>query len=79
MKRKSRVLGPDGNPVQIETLTSEIAAAKIGSVRSPISGDQASGLDPVRLANILLSPDSLDLSTEFLKTSLQEGAACWYM
>lgn len=46
-----------GQPLRREVLTREIAAPMVGSVRSPISGYPADGMDPVRLARILRSAD----------------------
>ncbi|WP_054007888.1 DUF935 domain-containing protein [Cypionkella psychrotolerans] len=55
-----RLLGANGQPINREALTREIAAATVGGVRSPISGYPADGLTPVRLASILRSADAGD-------------------
>lgn len=60
MKRKSKVLGPSGKPVEISLLKEEIAAARVGTVRSPLSAYPADGLDPTSLANILRQADQGD-------------------
>lgn len=57
MDRKPVLLDRWGKPVQRAILKQEVAAAEIGSVRSPISGTPADGLNPLRLANILRSAD----------------------
>ena len=57
---ESQLLDAQGRPVRREVLRSEIAGASIGGVRSPISGYQADGLNPVRLASILRSADQGD-------------------
>ena len=49
-----------GKPVQRAVLTQEISAATLGSVRSPITGYPADGLNPVRLASILREADAGD-------------------
>ncbi|WP_444452029.1 DUF935 domain-containing protein [Rhodobacter capsulatus] len=54
----ARLLGPDGQPVDPVKLKSEIAGAKIATVRSPLSSYPADGLEPVRLANILREADA---------------------
>lgn len=60
MTRKSKVLGPNGQPVDVGVLKEEIAAAQVGTVRSPISAYPADGLDPISLANILRQADHGD-------------------
>jgi len=61
MTRKTqKVLGPNGRPVERTSLTEEIAAPTFGSVRSPVSGYPADGLNPLRLAQILRSADHGD-------------------
>jgi phage gp29-like protein len=47
-------------PVRRELLTQEIAKAEFGTIRSPVSGYPADGLDPVRLATILRQADQGD-------------------
>uniref|UniRef100_A4WS36 DUF935 domain-containing protein n=1 Tax=Cereibacter sphaeroides (strain ATCC 17025 / ATH 2.4.3) TaxID=349102 RepID=A4WS36_CERS5 len=49
-----------GKPVKRAVLTEEISAATLGSVRSPITGYPADGLNPVRLASILREADAGD-------------------
>lgn len=60
MARRPQLLDPYGRPVRRSELVREVAAASIGSIRSPISGTPGDGLDPVRLANILRSADQGD-------------------
>ena len=60
MADKPVLLGPDGQPVTRELLTTEVAAASIGSVRSPITNYPADGLNPSRLASILKQADQGD-------------------
>ncbi len=57
MADKPVLLGPDGEPIQRELLTQEIAAATVTGVRSPFSGYPASGLHPGRLAALLREAD----------------------
>jgi len=53
MARLSKILGPDGRPVDLDELFGEPrAAATLTGVRSPISGHPADGLTPSRLAAI---------------------------
>lgn len=59
MAKSPSLLGPDGRPVA-NVLTSEIARATIGSVRSPVTGYPADGLTPARLASILREADAGD-------------------
>lgn len=49
-----------GQPLRKEVLTTEIAAPTLASVRSPMSGYPADGMNPVRLANILRAADGGD-------------------
>lgn len=56
MATKSQLLDRWGNPVNRKALA-EAPAQTIGSVRSPISGYPADGLNPVRLAQILRAAD----------------------
>lgn len=58
--KTSTIVDQFGRPIQRETLTTEIAGPRLGSVRSPISGYPADGLNPVKLANILRSADAGD-------------------
>ncbi len=54
MKRKSTILGLDGNPIQKDDLTQEIATAKVTGVRNVWNyGSIADNLTPSRLAQIL--------------------------
>lgn len=57
MGRMPQLLDQFGRPVERRVLTREVATARIGSVRNPISGTPADGLDPVRLAQILRAAD----------------------
>lgn len=57
---KSRVLDANGRPVEHSVLTRDISEASIGSVRSPIFGYPADGLDPIVLASILRAADHGD-------------------
>jgi phage gp29-like protein len=57
MADKPTLYGPDGQPIQREVLTQEIAKATITGVRSPISGYPSSGLNPRRLATLLREAD----------------------
>ncbi|MEL6312118.1 MAG: DUF935 family protein, partial [Pseudomonadota bacterium] len=54
---ESALLDQWGRPVEKRSLTQEIATARIGSVRSPISGYPADGLTPERLGTIMKSAD----------------------
>lgn len=54
---KPALLDRWGNPIRRAALTAEVAAPRIGGVRSPLSGTPADGLNPVRLANILREAD----------------------
>ena len=60
MGKTSKVLGPDGRPIEHASLTEEIAAPTFGGVRSPVTGYPADGLNPLRLAQILKSADHGD-------------------
>lgn len=51
---------PDGRPLRSEILRQEIAAPALGSIRSIQSGHPAQGLDPRRLASLLLSAEQGD-------------------
>ena len=46
-----------GNPVQRNTLTTEVGGPTTTGVRSPISGYPGDGLNPLRLAEILRAAD----------------------
>lgn len=52
------IYGPDGRPIDRSKLKQEIATAKIGTVRSPMSGYPADGMNPARLAMILREADA---------------------
>ncbi len=47
----------NGQPLRRELLTRDIAEPTVTGVRSPIAGYPANGLNPVRLANILMEAD----------------------
>lgn len=51
---------PDGRPLRSEVLRQEIAAPALGSIRSIQSGHPAQGIDPRRLAALLLSAEQGD-------------------
>lgn len=53
-----QLVDPQGRPVRKSDLTSELAAATIGGVRSPITGYPADGLNPMTLADILRDADA---------------------
>ncbi len=50
----------NGQPLRRELLTRDIAEPTVTGVRSPIAGYPANGLNPVRLANILMEADQGD-------------------
>ena len=50
----------DGRPMRPHTLRREIAAPTMGSIRSPISGHPAHGLNPRRLAQLLMAAEQGD-------------------
>lgn len=53
MARLSRILGPDGTPIDLDELFGEAKAGPtLTGIRSPISGFPADGLTPTRLAAI---------------------------
>ena len=52
------IYGADGQPIDRSKLKAEIATAKIGTVRSPMSGYPADGMNPARLAMILREADA---------------------
>lgn len=54
---KPQLLDRWGRPVDRKALTNVAPTATVGSVRSPISGYPADGLNPVRLAQILREAD----------------------
>ncbi|GAP66275.1 hypothetical protein MBSD_n1579 [Mizugakiibacter sediminis] len=49
----SRILGPDGRPIELDTLTEELAAPSITGIRQVWYPSVANGLTPTRLADIL--------------------------
>lgn len=49
----SRILGPDGRPIQLDTLREELSAPSLTGIRQVWHGSVASNLTPGRLANIL--------------------------
>lgn len=50
---KSRILGPDGQPIQYEQLEKEISAGGITGIRQVWHAGVAAGLTPQRLASVL--------------------------
>ena len=60
MIRTAQLLDRWGNPVRRQILTTEVAAPTLGGVRSPIAGYPGDGLNPLRLAHILLAADQGD-------------------
>lgn len=65
-KRESRVLGPDGRPVEVATLTGDIMPPSTTGVRQAWANSIASGLTPQKLASILKAAnegDNRDLLT----------------
>ncbi|MCW1934111.1 DUF935 domain-containing protein [Pararhodobacter zhoushanensis] len=60
MARTPQLLDRWGNPIQRKTLTTEVAGATLGGVRSPMAGYPADGLNPLRLAQILREADRGD-------------------
>lgn len=57
MARKPQLLDRWGRPVEQSVLRTEVAVPAIGSVRSPLTGYPADGLNPLRLASILREAD----------------------
>lgn len=53
VERKSSILGPDGNPIVIRTLSQEVATPTIAGVRRTHEERVAAGLTPERLGTIL--------------------------
>lgn len=49
----SRILGPDGHPIELATLTEELAAPRVTGIRQVWHASVANGLTPTRLANVL--------------------------
>lgn len=56
----SGLIYPDGRPLQREVLRQELAAPALGTVRSIHSGHPAQGIEPQRLASLLLSAEQGD-------------------
>jgi phage gp29-like protein len=50
---KSRILGPDGQPIEYEVLKEEVAAGGLTGIRQVWHPSEATGLTPSRLARIL--------------------------
>lgn len=62
MARLSKILGPDGRPVDLDALFGPPKAGPtLTGVRSPISGHPADGLTPARLARIHRAADQGDI------------------
>lgn len=51
--KTSRILGPDGQPIQLDALTEELSAPSLTGIRQVWHGSVASNLTPHRLSNIL--------------------------
>lgn len=60
MAREPLLVDRYGRPLERKVLMTEVAAATLGGVRSPLSGYPADGLNPVRLAQILREADAGD-------------------
>lgn len=60
MARTAQLVDAYGRPLVAATLKTEIAAATMGGVRSPITGYPADGMSPQRLASILREADAGD-------------------
>jgi phage gp29-like protein len=60
MPSPTTLIDVNGNPLRREVLTREIAAPALGTVRSIQSGHPAQGLNPVRLAALLLAAEQGD-------------------
>lgn len=55
MAKTSRIVGPDGQPIEMDLLDQEISAPSIAGIRQPWHASVASNLTPTRLAQILAS------------------------
>lgn len=55
--RRAVLVDSQGNPLRRELLTREVAGPTLAGVRSPIAGNPADGLTPLRLAEILREAD----------------------
>jgi phage gp29-like protein len=53
VERRSSILGPDGNPIVVQTLSQEVATPTIAGVRRTHEERVAAGLTPERLGTIL--------------------------
>lgn len=60
MARTAQLVDAHGRPLVAATLKTEIAAATMGGVRSPLTGYPADGMSPQRLAAILRAADMGD-------------------
>lgn len=60
MARTPQLLDAYGRPMEAATLKTEVAAATLGGVRSPLTGYPADGMHPQRLAMILREADAGD-------------------
>lgn len=58
--RRSAILGPDGQPVEVASLDQEVAGATASGQRAVLGDTMASGLTPERLARILRAAQSGD-------------------
>lgn len=65
MANPPTLIDVNGNPLRRADLTREIAAPALGTVRSIQSGHPAQGLEPVRLANLLLAAEQGDAIAYF--------------
>lgn len=54
---KSRILGPDGQPIERSVLTEKVAMPTITGIRSILSDHPSRGLTPGRLAELLLDSE----------------------
>lgn len=65
-KRPPPLVWPNGQLMRTEQLAREVAAPRMASVRSILSGHPAKGITPARLANLLLSAEQGD-ATAYLE------------
>jgi hypothetical protein len=63
MAKTSRIVGPDGQPIEMDLLDQEISAPSIAGIRQPWHASVATGLTPSRLAQILSCYNAGDLET----------------
>lgn len=61
-----QLLGPDGEPINRQLLTQEIAGPEIVGVRQPLGGHPSDGLTPSRLGTLLRGAEGADPS-EYLE------------